>query len=592
MNGTPDAATTSFTYEPVFSQLATITDPLNHTTTLSHDAAGSLTAIIDPLGHQTSIAYSTNGMPVSVTDPLGNMAQFAYDGTDLVALTDALGNTTTRFVDGAGRIAAITDPLGRLTRYAYNALNEIVQKVDPAQGVTSIGYDLNGNPASLTNASGNSITWSYDNMDRMATRTDSLLRQQSYSYDPAGNLASSTDRKGQVTTYKYDRLNRLIFVGFGTQGSGVNATYANTVSYQYDAGNRLTQVVDSLTGTITHGYDTLGRLISEITPQGSITYGYDAAGRRTSMSVAGQPLMSYGYDTADRLTQISQGASIVSFGYDDANRRASVALPNGISISYSYDNSSQITGITYNFNGSPLGNLTYAYDQLGRRTQMGGSFTRTNLPQPVGAATYDAANELTNWNGIAFSYDANGNMLSDGANNFAWDTRNHLSLLNGSSVQYDALGRRTQNSAGTSFLYDLANPVQELSGSTVPRTCLPGTWTNSSPEPVRPALLCCCRTPWGARLLPLMQRARSSRHIPMVRSEAPVLRAWQASTNFNLPGARTMAMASTTIAHVITARLWDGSSARIPPVWVAAMSTYMAMFWIVLPISGTQAVNG
>ena len=57
--------------------------------------------------------------------------------------------------------------------------------------------------------------------------------------------------------------------------------------------DRLTQAVDSLTGTITHGYDTLGRLTSEITPQGSITYGYDAAGRRTSMSVAGQPLVSY-----------------------------------------------------------------------------------------------------------------------------------------------------------------------------------------------------------------------------------------------------------------------------------------------------------
>ena len=106
---------------------------------------GSLTAIIDPLGHQTSIAHSINGMPFG-DGSLGNMAQFAYDGTDLAALTDALG-IPPRFVDGAGRIAAITDPLGRLTRYAYNALNEIVQKVDPAHGVTSIGYDLNGNPS-------------------------------------------------------------------------------------------------------------------------------------------------------------------------------------------------------------------------------------------------------------------------------------------------------------------------------------------------------------------------------------------------------------------------------------------------------------
>jgi RHS repeat-associated protein len=391
-----------------------------------------------------------------------------------VGLTDPLGNTTTRFVDGAGRVAAITDPLGRITRYTYNAMNQVVQKVDALQGTTSISYDLNGNPVSLTNAAGNSISWTYDNMDRMATRSDSLLRTESYTYGPAGNLASFTDRKGQVTTYNYDRLNRLIFVGFGTQGSGGSATYASTLSYQYDADNRLTQAVDSVAGTITHGYDTLDRLTSEATPQGSITYGYDAAGRKTSMTVAGQPSVSYGYDNGDRLTQISQATSTVTFSYDDADRRTSVLLPNGITISYGYDNSSQIIGITYSLGGNVLGDLNYAYDQLGRRTQTGGSFARTNLPQPVSSASYDAANELQSWNGIPFSYDANGGMLSDGANTFTWDARNNLSALNGSSLQYDAFGRRTQNSAGTSFLYDSLNAVQELSGATVTSNMLTG----------------------------------------------------------------------------------------------------------------------
>jgi RHS repeat-associated protein len=474
MAGSPDAVTTSFAYESTFNQLASVTDPLNRTTTLSHDATGSLTALTDPLGHQTTIGYNAQGLPVSVTDPLGNLAQFAYEGTDLVGLTDPLGNTTTRFVDGAGRVAAITDPLGRITRYTYNAMNQVVQKVDALQGTTSISYDLNGNPVSLTNAAGNSISWTYDNMDRMATRSDSLLRTESYTYGPAGNLASFTDRKGQVTTYNYDRLNRLIFVGFGTQGSGGSATYASTLSYQYDADNRLTQAVDSVAGTITHGYDTLDRLTSEATPQGSITYGYDAAGRKTSMTVAGQPSVSYGYDNGDRLTQISQATSTVTFSYDDADRRTSVLLPNGITISYGYDNSSQITGITYSLGGNVLGDLNYAYDQLGRRTQMGGSFARTNLPQPVSSASYDAANELQSWNGIPFSYDANGGMLSDGANTFTWDARNNLSALNGSSLQYDAFGRRTQNSAGTSFLYDSLNAVQELSGATVTSNMLTG----------------------------------------------------------------------------------------------------------------------
>jgi RHS repeat-associated protein len=475
MAGTPDAVTTSFTYDPSFSQLASVTDPLNHTTTLSRDLSGSLTAISDPLGHQTTIGYNSNGLPVSIMDALGNSAQFGYDGTDLVSLADPLGNTTTRFIDGAGRVAAITDPQGHVTRFVYNALNEVTQKVDATQGVTSISYDGNGNAVSLSNALGNITTWSYDNMDRMSTRTDSLLRQQSYNYDPAGNLTGFTDRKGQVTTYNYDRLNRLTFIGFGTQGSGANATYGSTVSYQYDAGNRMTQAADSVAGTITHGYDTLDRVTSEATPQGSITYGYDAAGRRTSMTVAGQPAVSYSYDNADRLMQITQNSAAITFGYDDANRRTSLGLSNGVSLSYSYDNSAQVTGISYQLGATVLGNLTYTYDQLGRRTQMGGSFARTNLPQQLVSASYDAANELLSWDGMSFSYDANGNMLSDGSNSFTWDSRNHLSTLNGGSLQYDAFNRRTLNAAGTSFLYDAINAVQELTGTTVTANMLTGS---------------------------------------------------------------------------------------------------------------------
>jgi hypothetical protein len=85
-----------------------------------------------------------------------------------------------------------------------------------------------------------------------------------------------------------------------------------------------------------------------------------------------------------------------------------------------------LIGITYQFGSNTLGNLTYAYDQLGRRTQVSGSFARTGLPGGVTSAFYDAANEVTNWNGLALNYDQNGNMLSDGTNAFTWNARNQI----------------------------------------------------------------------------------------------------------------------------------------------------------------------
>jgi hypothetical protein len=97
---------------------------------------------------------------------------------------------------------------------------------------------------------------------------------------------------------------------------------------------------------------------------------------------------------------------------------------------------------------------------------VGGNFAQTGLPGSITSATYDAANELTNWNGTPISYGLNGNMLSDGSNTFPWNARNQVATLNSVSLQYDAAGRRTRNAAGTSFLYHRANTVQELTGST------------------------------------------------------------------------------------------------------------------------------
>ncbi|HEY6971171.1 MAG TPA: RHS repeat-associated core domain-containing protein [Candidatus Angelobacter sp.] len=391
-----------------------------------------------------------------------------------MGVTDPLGNASTSVYDSAGRIVSSSDALGNTVAYQYNPLNLPTQVTDARGNNTTFSYDGNGNLLSLTDARNNATTYTYDSMDRVQTRLDPLLRQESYTYDLNGNIVSATDRKGQVTTFTYDPLNRLKFVGFNTVVNGGNTTYDSTISYTYDAGSRMTQAVDSVAGTITRTYDNLDRLTSETTPQGSITYGYDNAGRLTSMQVAGQPAVSYTYDNANRLTQITQGTSTTTIVYDVANRRASVTLSNNVVMNYTYDNASQLTGITYQLGSNTLGNLTYAYDSLGCRIQVGGAFARTGLPAQVSSATYDTANELTNWNGTAISFDANGNMLSDGINTFTWNARSQVATLNNVALQYDAFGRRTKNSAGTSFLYNGGNAVQELSGSSVTANLLSG----------------------------------------------------------------------------------------------------------------------
>ena len=97
--GTPNAVTTSFTYEPTFNQLASVTDPLQNTTTYSYDTSGNLITVSDPMNHQTTFAYNGAGQATSITDAMQDTAQFSYNSGDLTGITDPAGQTTTRLLD-------------------------------------------------------------------------------------------------------------------------------------------------------------------------------------------------------------------------------------------------------------------------------------------------------------------------------------------------------------------------------------------------------------------------------------------------------------------------------------------------------------
>jgi RHS repeat-associated protein len=101
------------------------------------------------------------------------------------------------------------------------------------------------------------------------------------------------------------------------------------------------------------------------------------------------------------------------------------------------------------------------------------------LPQAVAGATYDAANRITAWAGQPMSYDANGNLASDGLSSYSWNARNQLASLSGArggSFGYDAHGRRRvrTTSGTTSYLYDGANAAQGLLGGNPTANILTG----------------------------------------------------------------------------------------------------------------------
>lgn len=457
--GTSDEAVWQYTYEPNYHGLATATDPLNHTSTFTYDASGSMIGAKNALNHQYSFTYDKSGQLLTIADPLTNSTQFTYNGGDIAEVADPLSRTVKFTRDGVGRPTSIQNASGNKVKYEYDVLNRVTSVTNPAQGVTSFAYDANSNLSSLTDARTNATSYTYNNMDQLVTRTDQLTNDGTIVYNLDGTIQESTDRKGQTTSYTYDELRRLTEVTYDD---------SSTTSYTYDDGNRITEIDDSIAGTITIAYDDFNHVTSVTSPQGTVSYTYDDAGRRTSMTVSGQTAIDYTYDNANRLTQIAQGSTTITIAYDNAGRRSSLSLPNGVTTEYTYDAASQVTELTYKKSGVTTGNLTYTYNNAGLRTAIGGSYARMGLPSATTGGTYNAANQQTALGGSSLTYDLNGNLTSDGTTTYTWNVRNQLTGMSrtglSASFQYDGLGRRvskTVNSSTTSYVYDGPHIVQE-----------------------------------------------------------------------------------------------------------------------------------
>ncbi len=411
LSGTSSAATTSYAYDPNFSRITSVTDPLGHTIAVSYNDSTNQATITDALGNQTTVTQNSLGQVTSVVDPMKDPPwQFGYTGGDLSSITNPLLNTASMLQDGAGRLVSKVDANGDMTKYTYDAVGNRTGVIDALGETTLYGFNQNNYLTSVTDPrnTGTPTQFGYDNMDHVMARTDALLKTDSRQYDLNGDLVCYTDRKGQITVYTYDGLNRRTGAIYGA-ASCAATTSSNTAAYTYDGGNRLTGIVDSVTAGI--NYDTLGR-------------------------------------------------------------RTSLTLPNGVNVQYTYDAASHLTGITYANSGTILGTLNYTYDASGRRTQLASAIAQATVPAAVASTSYNAANQLKQWGPSALTYDADANLQTDGTNTYGWSVRNQLASITGASAatfRYDGLGRRvskTINGATTAFLYDGSNVIQELSGTT------------------------------------------------------------------------------------------------------------------------------
>jgi RHS repeat-associated protein len=341
----------------------------------------------------------------------------------------AKGNTFYSY-DPVGNLTHVTYPVSPAITSSYDVLNRLTNMVDGV-GTTVYGYDAVGQLLSEDGPWFND-TVSYTYANRLRT----------------GLSVAAFNASPWVQTYGYDLARRL---------TGITSP-AGTFGYLYDAVEL--QKVDELTlpngAYITNTYDTVARLtLTELeNSQGanldSYAYGYNKASQRTNVVRTAGDNVNYTYDNEGELkTALGKEAGggnrwqeQFGYAYDPAGN-LNFRTNNTLLQQFNVNTLNELTTIT---NGgrltvagsttSPATNVTVNTSNAVLYADI--TFASTNQPWTSGNNTFTAIahDAHSRWSTNAetvnlpstdsYTYDLNGNLLSDGTRNFTYDDENEL----------------------------------------------------------------------------------------------------------------------------------------------------------------------
>lgn len=439
---------TTYTYDSVNGKLSSVTNSVGDKTLYQYDERGNLTSITNPRGNRSSFVYNSFGQLAESIDQSENKTIFNYDSLgNLISVRDPIGNVTSQRYDGISRLVEIEDSQGKRSSVSYDQLDQIVSITDDGK-LTQLAYDAVGNLLSFTDARNNRISFTYDQASRVLTRIDQLGIIESFRYNLAGNVVEFKDRRGQVTAFTHDVLNRLVMESYQ---DGV------TVKRFYDSFDQLIRVEDSEAGVFSYDYDATGQLIREAGPFGIVEYTRDRVGRVASRQVRGQPRVDYSYDSAGDVTRAAMSTVFSEITYDTRGLPQTITRSNGVTSRFTYDKMGRALTVTDALGELLLKSHSYLYDSEGRRSTHATNSAQALITQPA-SAQYDAANRLLSFNDRTYTYDGNGNRLTEttvnGTTNYEWDSRNRL--------------RKITKSSGDSvtFLYDFSDNLIQKKATT------------------------------------------------------------------------------------------------------------------------------
>jgi RHS repeat-associated protein len=385
----------------------------------SYNALGRVTAHIDEVGRQTLYEYEANGIDlksVKQQTATGLVTLAAYTWNDQhrpLTFTDAAGQLTSYVWNPQGQIVSVTNPRNERTGFSYYSadvdgkqrkgrLEQINGALAGNADSVTFDYSATGNVASVVGPDGYNLVFTYDVLDRLTrvtfpdstytettflkldpqTSRDPLGRFTHYAYNSIRQLISVTDPANRTIQYRWckcgglqqliDAMGRITRWRHDAQGRMTAKIYADgsTVAYAYRIDNgRLLSVTDEKGQVKTRSYNLDGTLASiaythEEHETPDVAFTYDTDFRRPAGMVDGIGSTAYAYHPiapgtlgAGRLASVDGPLpdDTLTYAYDELNRRTSYAI-NGVGETRSFDPLGRLLSVV-----NPLGSFAYTY---------------------------------------------------------------------------------------------------------------------------------------------------------------------------------------------------------------------------------------
>lgn len=351
-----------------------------------------------------------------------------------------------------------------ITLTKYDAFGRIVSEINPLGHTTTTDFDDSFQNAlgqsvlkkTTTDPNGTQTIEIFDAHDHLSllekhSPHGEILLQEQFFYNRNGQqikqISTLLPSKQTMTkAWDYDSRGRLIKLS-----ESPDTPYEKTTQYSYTLDGDLKQIIKPSNLKITYTRDSLGRITTIKSSDGSCHYelSYDAMGHITqAKNCLTQKITSRTYDHfGNLLTETTEHGFTTQRSYDSLGRKLALTLPDYSSIHYTYDAYHLIEVTRHSPSGQAL--YSHSYDTYDKSHNL----LAETLPHSLGTTTYQIdllSRPIQKQNSFHIeelhSFDPNGNLLAYTRESSLSNEENHYT--------YDPLNQITEETGPFCHTYE------------------------------------------------------------------------------------------------------------------------------------------